>query len=473
MRRLAVSLCLAALALGMSASPGFAAPHPLLLGVTDPSLASPDSALREEWMGRAVTARAKLIDLGASWAGIAPSVRPPGFNPAEPGDPAYRWEALDAAVRSATSHGLRPVLTINSAPTWAEGPGRPSTEAAPAGTWLPRPRQLGMFARAVAKRYSGHFTDPAKPGVGPLPHVSYFQIWAEENLSVHLTPQWRGRKLAGAAHYRAMLNAAYAAIHSVNRGARVIVGGLAPYGDVEAGGSRVPPVWFWRALLCLRGQTLRPIRCADPARFDIAAHNPINVGSPDRHALSSSNASTPDIGRLTRIVRKAVRIGRALPRKRKPFWVTEIWWDSRPPDPHGVPLRRHARYITKALFGLWRQGVSAVIWWYLRDQAPVPSYPATQQSGLFYRSGKPKPAYWAFRFPFVAMRERAARLLIWGKAPRRGRVVIERRTRGGWRALSSARATRNGVFLTHLSARGSAKLRARQGGQASPPWRVG
>jgi hypothetical protein len=271
-----------------------------------------------------------------------------------------------------------------------------------------------------------------------------------------------------------MLNAAYAGIHSVDSEARVIVGGLAPYGDARVGASRVPPVWFWRSLLCLRGPELRPTACPEPARFDIAAHNPIDVWGPGHGAVSPLDVSTPDVGRLTRIVRKAVRTRRALPARPKPFWATEIWWDSSPPDPRGVPLRRHARFVTEALFTLWRQGAGAVIWWYLGDRSPgAAGFAATQQSGLFFLDGRPKPAYRAFRFPFVGQRGRRGQVLLWGKAPLAGRLVVERRGRRGWTPLAQLRAGPGRVFLARVdSAGGGLWLRARQGGQSSLPWRV-
>jgi hypothetical protein len=448
-------------------------PRGLELGVTDPTLGGLDPVLREEWMARAASARADIALLGVNWARIAPVRRPAGFDPSNPEDPAYRWEALDGAVRAAVARGVRPLLSIDVAPTWAEGPGRPSMAQAPAGTWLPQPGELGSFAQAVAARYSGSFVDPADPGAGALPRVRYFQVWAEENLAVHLNPLWEGRRLVAPGHYREMLNAAYAGIHGADPAARVVVGGLSPYGDAFAGGSRIPPVWFWRSLLCLRGPRLRPLGCPEPAHFDIAAHNPISVSGPSSSAFSPLDASTPDIGRLTAIVRRAVSTRRALPAGPKPFWATEIWWDSNPPDPEGVPLHRQAQFLAKSLFELWRQGVSAVVWWYLRDQAPgAAGFGATQQSGLFYREGRPKPAYRAFRFPFVAVRDKQGRLLLWGKAPAPGRVAVERRTRHGWEPLAHLIAGPSRVFLKRMGTGGGLRARARQGGETSVPWRV-
>jgi hypothetical protein len=172
-------------------------------------------------------------------------------------------------------------------------------------------------------------------------------------------------------------------------------------------------------------------------------------------------------------VRKAVATRRALPARPKPFWATEIWWDSSPPDPQGVPLARHARFVAKSLFELWRQGVSAVFWWYLRDQAPgTAGFAATQQSGLFYRDGWPKPAYRAFRFPFVAIRGKHGRILLWGKAPSPGRLVVERRTGHGWVPFAHPVVGQARIFVARVDAVGSFRARARQGRETSLPWHV-
>src|SRR5436189_5815347 len=114
------------------------------------------------------------------------------------------------------------------------------------------------------------------------------------------------------------------------------------------------PMIFWSALLCLRGCHLKPTRSKHPATFDIAAHHPINVGKPTRHARSHLDISTPDIGRLKRILRKAQHTHRSRPKGRKPIWATEIWWDSKPPDPHGVPEHKHARWVEQAFYVPWK-----------------------------------------------------------------------------------------------------------------------
>jgi hypothetical protein len=270
-----------------------------------------------------------------------------------------------------------------------------------------------------------------------------------------------------------MLNAFYAAVKGVSGKNKVVTSGLAPYGDHFVGGNRLPPVLFWRGLLCLSGKKLQPVKCKNPAHFDVAAHNPINIGAPTRHALSPTDASTPDLGRIKRVIRKAARTGRVKPGGHKPLWATEEWWDSKPPDPRGVPKAKQARWLAQSFQILWRQGAGMVVWFLIRDQAPQPNYPTTFQSGLFFRDGKPKPAYRAFRFPFVANRHGKQEVRLWGKAPRSGKVAVQRRRNGSWRTVKTTRAGSSRIFTSKIGMRGSGKLRARQGGANSLAWRLG
>lgn len=270
-----------------------------------------------------------------------------------------------------------------------------------------------------------------------------------------------------------MLNAFYGAVKGVSSKNKVVTSGLAPYGDHFKGGNRLPPVIFWRGLLCLKGSKLQPVRCKNPARFDVAAHNPINIGGPTRHALSPTDVSTPDLGRIKRIIHKAARTGRVKPAGPKPFWATEIWWDSKPPDPHGIPKGKQARWLEQSFQVLWRQGASMVVWFLVRDQAPKPNFPTTFQTGLFFRDGKPKPAYRAYRFPFVANRHGKRDVRVWGKAPRSGKVTVQRKRNGQWRTEKVVSAGPSRIFASKLGVRGSAKLRARQGGESSLPWPLG
>ena len=183
----------------------------------------------------------------------------------------------------------------------------------------------------------------------------------------------------------------------------------------------MPPARFVRELL------------RRPARFDVLAHHPYSVGGPFRARAQRRRRVDARPGQAERPLRAAERAGRALPRGPKRLWVTEVSWDSRPPDPDGVPAVVHARWLAQAFYVLWRQGVDTVLWFQVRDQAPRPSYAATSQSGVLRRDGSAKPARRAFAFPFVVRRSR-----VWALVPASGTMAIERRVGGRWRTVEAA-----------------------------------
>ena len=66
----------------------------------------------------------------------------------------------------------------------------------------------------------------------PACTVCATQAWNEPNLSVYLTPQYRGGSAVGADHYRRMLNAFFSAVRGVGGDHRIVTGSTAPYGDL-------------------------------------------------------------------------------------------------------------------------------------------------------------------------------------------------------------------------------------------------
>lgn len=443
----------AALAVPASA----AAPAGMHLGFYDSSISFDGSpVVRAAWLDRLSGIKATRLRIGVDWSEIATRAPNPGENTADPAWPGYRWAPLDGAVAEASARGLDPILTPVFAPRWAEGPGRPSSGRA--GAWRPDPTALAAFARAATLRY---------------PTVRYWQAWNEPNLDTYLSPQWVSGRAAAPAHYRRMLNAFYAAVKSVDPADVVITAGTAPFGDPGTKGARMRPARFVRELLCLRGLALRPARCPNPAKFDALSHHPYSVGGPRRAALNTDDVSVPDLAKLTRPLRRAERTGRALPRKRHRVWVTELSWDSSPPDPDGVPAQRHARWLEESLYVLWRAGVDTVTWFLARDQAPAPSFGETYQSGVFLRDGTPKPAATAFAFPFVGIPVRDGRVRLWGKAPSADAVTVQRRTGAGWVRVAGFGEARPGrIFTRSVRLRRGTKLRAVSGSATSLTWSV-
>jgi len=437
----------------------------LELGFSDGAYTGPNA---QTWLQRSVAAGADMVRIDIGWDAPQTARRPAGFNARNPADPNYNFAKADTAIKLATGLGLRVLVTFTGAPPWAEGPGRPHN-AAP-GSWRPSPSALEDYGAALAMRYSGHFPDPADPGQ-LLPRVAAFQVWNEPNLSLYLSPQWSRGRAAAPALYRQMLNAFYRGVKSVNPRAVVVTAGTAPFGDLGEG-ARMPPVTFWRDLLCLKatGTGLAAAGCTDPAHFDVMAHHPYAVGPPTTPALDPGDVSIADLGKLTTLLRAAERFGTALPRERHPLWVTEVDYNSYPPDPGGVPINEQARWLEQTLEVLSRGGAQAIFWEQVGDQPPIPSIGATAQSGVYFLGGRPKPGLTAYRFPLVAWRAGASDLDVWGRAPASGRVLLEQLVGSTWKTVRTLRERRHATFLTQVSGAGPVDLRAELAGETSLVW---
>jgi hypothetical protein len=402
--------------------------------------------------GMVRAAGARVAKVNVDWSSVAPggTVKPEGFDPANPAEPRYRWGGVDRAVRLAHASGIEPFIAISETPLWAErsSGGRP-------GTNQPDPIELAHFAGAAARRYSGGFAG--------LPRVRIWEVWNEPNASFFLFPQREGERLLSPAHYRLMVNELAAAVRSVNPENLVVAGALFPFTIDRPTGHSIGPLRFMRELLCLTSE-LRPAPgCGEPVRFDIWSHHPYTSGGPVHRAGNPDSISLGDLPRMRSVLRAAVRAGRVESRGRVHFWATEFSWDSSPPDPKGVPVNLQARWVAEALYRMWRSGVSLVSWFRLRDG------PDGRQSGLYFHCetiacAQPKPALAAFRFPFVALRSRG-RVLVWGRTPGGGRrtVVVERKRRGRWVRVARLRADRYGIFRRHLGSRRRGRYRARLG----------
>jgi hypothetical protein len=430
---LAVAICLMAPA---------ADARPLVTGISNPEFAAPgtDSVL----FNRIRDAGARFVHLEVFWQDVAPKNPPASWNPADPADPSYDWGGVDRRVVEAVKAGLIPHLTIRGAPRWAQGCNPEPPQFAPCD---PDAGKLANFATAVARRFSGSF--------GGLPRVRYWEALNEPNLDFFFRPQFSGGKAVSPRLYRAIINRFYAAVKAVNRSNVVIAAGLAPFGSV---GFNVAPLVFTRKLLCMRGRRHpQPTRggCEGGVHFDVFSIHPYTEGGPTHHALSPDNVSLGDLPELQRLLRAADRAGRIRGEFRHtPLWITEFGWDSKPPDPGGLPLRLEARWAAEAIYRAWRAGVSHFYWYLLRDQPRGNlSFAQTVQQGLYLRGktvGQDRPKrvlLQAFRFPFVALL-RPHGFLFWGRTPdsEGGSVRLEVWNGRNWRRSATVRANGSGIF---------------------------
>jgi hypothetical protein len=463
------------------AAPAQAA-HPLTRGISDGGafVTSGDPRLAALALSRGARAGARGARLPLIWPLVERAELPPA-DPSNPADPAYSFAAFDALVRTAVRHGLEPLVRIDGAPRTHEAAGR--WRFARPNVWAPDAAAYGRFATAAARRYSGSFPDPLHPGAF-LPRVRLWQAWNEPNLPQFLQPQWVVSDGAWAAwspaHYRRMLNAFYAGVKSVHRDNVVATAGTAPHGEPRDGEGRMTPMRFWQALLCLGKPpriTLEP--CPDPAHFDVLVHHPLTVTDPDVPSANAGDVSIADLYKLKRLLSVAQRTGRVVPARGTRLWVTELNWDSRPPDPEGATREQMTRWIPRALYRLWVEGVDLVTWQFLRDPPAKEAHPA----GL-YRIDPAAPAdptrdrpkravIAAFRFPLTGARRDPRHVSVWTLLPRARaeRVAVQRRHGERWVTLRHLRSDAGGVARGVVALHGAAALRIstrRQG--ASVEW---
>jgi len=288
-----------------------------------------------------------------------------------------------------------------------------------------------------------------------------------------------------------MLNAAYKSIKSVNPKVDVVVGGTDPYGDNPGGpyppsGGRSRPVQFWQQVLCVKPvksktkkgkkpattKYVRTAGCNGTVNFDVFAHHPIDNtgGGPLKSGPNRYDASTPDLGRVVSVLRGAEKAG-TVARTKHPVWVTEFWWDSKPPNKVGAPLATQARWIQQSMYLFWKAGASVAINFQIDDAPDRPTVHAGFQSGVYFQDGRPKPSLTAFKFPFVTNRTTPSKLEAWGKAPVAGKLLIQRQQGSRWLTVKKLQVSKGGVFDTTLRLSGKQRLRAQVGSQKSLVWK--
>src|SRR5215211_2922884 len=401
------------------------------------------------------------------WSRLAPggSRRPKGFKAADPrAYPAALWDPYDALVRGTGVHGLGLILSPSTPqPAWAS-----RCKKGKKATCKPSPKAFGAFVTALGRRYSGAYRDENQGG-GVLPRVSRWSLGNEPNQPRWLTPQYerkRGRLVATAAVvYRQLAQAGIRGLRAGGHGRdQILLGETSPIGRTSGSPARRPiaPLEFLRKLFCLTASGRRLTGAVGRAhgcrRFRTLAvqgfaHHPYQRGGSRPPAEPPQRAGEITISTPSRLHRVLDQAGRAhrIPRRLLIFY-TEYGFQTNPPDRiFGVRAALQPAYINQSDWMAYRDSrVRGVAQYKLVDEAALSSF----QSGLRFLSGRPKPAYAAYRLP-IWVSGRGSRLRVYGQvrpaADSTPQVVqIQHRPRGG--AFTTVKTvtvrSRKGQFLT-------------------------
>jgi hypothetical protein len=124
---------------------------------------------------------------------------------------------------------------------------------------------------------------------------------------------------------------------------------------------------------------------------------------------------------------------------------------------------------------LWKQGSRNVFFLQIRDNPYDPNLPslANFQTGVYFLNGQPKPSLRAVQFPFVVDRKSKRSALVWGKAPAKGKLIVEEKKGKRFKRVTSLKAKSGRVFTKKIRLKGKRHvLRARVAGQTSLSWKV-
>ena len=309
----------------------------------------PQTPLDEFQLQRMTQSRVYTIRIPFTWYALAPQ-------PPWQGGP--DWSRMDDLMGRTARQGISVIPFIYGTPGWAAD----DTRVEPVND--PRARRgWTAFLRSAVRRYSpGGVFWRTNPDVPRFP-IRIWQIWNEPNIaSFSLRPSPR--------RYARLVKISARAIHSVAPGARIMLAGLF-------------------------GNPLQRPNIA-PARFLRRTVTGTGVGR-----IADVVALHPYVPRarwITGRIEALRKVLRDVGVSRKPLWITEMGWGSDWAESRWeVGWKGQARELNRAMRILsrsrrrWRV---QKIFWYSWIDAPACQF--CDSAGLFTKSGRAKPSWWAF-----------------------------------------------------------------------------
>jgi hypothetical protein len=292
--------------------------------------------------------------------GVVGTLRIPVYwSECEPTPGEYDFGALDAQIAAAAAHGIRVQPFVYGRPAWlGSEQARPPLAPQASAAW-------GAFLHVLVKRYGsgGEFW----LGRARREPIRLWQIWNEPNFVLFWRP-W-----PNPAAYARLLRVSARAIRGADPQARIVLAGVAPV----SGGIKT---WVFLRKLFRAAGTRRD--------FDIAAVHPYS-------------ASLTGLEYQLRKVRGAMA---AAGLGGRPLLVTEVGVASQGNYPSAFVKgpAGQAEFLQAAYARLLemrrRWHIAGVDWFTWQDVSrPDPQCAFCEGAGLLDISGRPKPAWWAFR----------------------------------------------------------------------------
>ncbi len=460
--RTALSCAVALAFVAGAAGPAHASSRQVTIMQDDALLFRSGAAVRDSTLDEMAALGAGVIKAQLYWNEVSPRVRrkPAGFDSADPAS--YDWSAYDGLVQAIVARGMRPYLTIgNRAPDWAVRKRTPSPRD---GIYKPSSKEFRLFAQAAGRHFDGT--------VDGVPRVSLWAIWNEPNLKSWLAPQRssKGVPLAPSI-YRDLYIAGHRGLAETGHGSdTILLGELMPLGAGSP--TKFTPLDFLREMVCLdrryrqyRGAAAKARNCRKVGRIatsGIALH-PYTSRAGLRSRPKPGETPINALSRLTHQLDLLARRGK-LPR-RLPVWLTEYGFQTNPPDPYQLSIKKAPAQMDQSEWIAFRnRRVRSYSQYTLVDEGlnaggGFQRY-ARFQMGLRFSDGRIKTGvYDAFRMPAFVRVLSSRRVEVFGGLRTRAGAVAQiesRRRTGSYRPLAQARLNSAGYFRRVLSASGAA-----------------
>jgi polysaccharide biosynthesis protein PslG len=308
------------------------------------------------------------VRIPISWTSIQPS-----------GGAEANFTAPDQLVTGAAAAGLNVLPFVYDAPPWAVTPARVPGSSAKAPKTLPvktgaQRTAWSNFLKLVVGRYGpgGSFW-AANPDLPESP-IRTWQIWNEENFKYFVVRP-------SPSDYGKLVNVSYAAIKSVDRGAKLILGGMFARPKEAEFKGKPPQAYFATDFL---DQVYRSTPGIKTKFVGVALHP----------YTTKYQQLTPDIEEFLTVLKANHDAGKKL-------WITEIGWSSEPKSASDSFAKGPAGQATqlKGAFNLFRSKAAKwklqrIYWFSVDDQANSCNF--CGGSGLFGSGFVPKKSWFAY-----------------------------------------------------------------------------